>query len=203
MPALYAEVRGAGRRKLLLYEHYDVQPVDPLDLWQTPPFEPAERDGRIFARGVADDKADVMGRIHALETLKELGEVPVTLRFLIEGEEEIGSKSFEKVAREPARPGHEHQDRRVLRQGGQTHGWRPPHDGDHRPRDREAAQARGFRHAGARPQARAGYRADAVPADVQYRGCHDWLPGPRFKDRAARGSDGEAGLPADPEPGPR
>jgi len=102
MPALYAEVPGAGRRKLLLYEHYDVQPVDPLDLWTSPPFEPAERDGRIFARGVADDKADVMARIHALETLKKLGEVPLTLRFLIEGEEEIGSKSFEKIAHDHA-----------------------------------------------------------------------------------------------------
>src|SRR5438270_622544 len=101
MPALYAEVPGAGRRKLLLYEHYDVQPVDPIDLWTTPPLEPAERDDRIFARGVADDKADVMARIHALETLKQLGEVPVTLRFLIEGEEEIGSRSFEKLVRDP------------------------------------------------------------------------------------------------------
>ncbi|HET9781410.1 MAG TPA: M20/M25/M40 family metallo-hydrolase [Candidatus Dormibacteraeota bacterium] len=102
MPALYAEVKGSGRRKLLLYEHYDVQPVDPIDLWSSPPFEPAEKDGRIIARGVADDKADVMARIHALETLKELGEVPVTLRFLIEGEEEIGSKTFEKIAHEHA-----------------------------------------------------------------------------------------------------
>ncbi len=98
LPALYAEVPGKGRRKLLLYQHYDVQPVDPIDLWTSPPFEPAEKDGKIIARGVADDKADVMARIHALETLKELGEVPVTLRFLIEGEEEIGSKSFEKIA---------------------------------------------------------------------------------------------------------
>jgi acetylornithine deacetylase/succinyl-diaminopimelate desuccinylase-like protein len=98
MPALYAEVPGAGRRKLLLYQHYDVQPVDPIELWDSKPFEPAEKDGRIFARGVADDKADVMARIHALETLKELGEVPVTLRFLVEGEEEIGSKTFEKIA---------------------------------------------------------------------------------------------------------
>src|SRR5947209_6332322 len=102
MPALYAEVPGAGRRKLLLYEHYDVQPVDPVDLWDSPPFEPSEKDGRIVARGVADDKADVMARIHALETLKELGEVPVTLRFLIEGEEEIGSKTFEKIAHDHA-----------------------------------------------------------------------------------------------------
>lgn len=104
LPALYAEVKGAGRRKLLLYEHYDVQPVDPIDLWESPPFEPSERGGRIFARGVADDKADVMARIHALETLKSLGDVPVTLRFLIEGEEEVGSKSFEKIA-------HEHTDK--------------------------------------------------------------------------------------------
>ena len=102
MPALYAEVPGGGRRKLLLYEHYDVQPVDPIDLWHSPPFEPAEREGRIFARGVADDKADVMARIHAVETLKQLGEVPVTLRFLIEGEEEIGSKTFEKIAQDHA-----------------------------------------------------------------------------------------------------
>ena len=98
MPALYAEVPGAGRRKLLLYQHYDVQPVDPIELWDSPPFEPVEKDGRIVARGVADDKSDVMARIHALETLKALGELPVTLRFLIEGEEEIGSKTFEKIA---------------------------------------------------------------------------------------------------------
>src|SRR5258708_17777539 len=97
MPALYAEVPGSGTRKLLLYQHYDVQPVDPVDLWSSPPFEPAERDGRIFARGVADDKADVMARIHALETLKSLGDVPVTLRFLVEGEEEIGSQTLGKI----------------------------------------------------------------------------------------------------------
>ena len=100
MPALYAEVPGSGRRKLLLYQHYDVQPVDPIELWDTNPFEPAEKDGRIIARGVADDKADVMARIHAVETLKKVGEIPVTLRFLVEGEEEIGSKTFEKIAHE-------------------------------------------------------------------------------------------------------
>ncbi|MEO8744616.1 MAG: M20/M25/M40 family metallo-hydrolase [Candidatus Dormiibacterota bacterium] len=102
MPALYAEVPGSGRRKLLLYQHYDVQPVDPIELWDSPPFEPAEKDGRLIARGVADDKSDVMARIHALETLKALGDIPVTLRFLVEGEEEIGSKSFEKIAHDHA-----------------------------------------------------------------------------------------------------
>lgn len=103
MPALYAEVKGGGRRRLLLYEHYDVQPVDPIELWESDPFKAVEKDGRLIARGVADDKADVMARIHALETLKKVGEIPVTLRFLIEGEEEVGSKSFEKIA-------HKHSD---------------------------------------------------------------------------------------------
>jgi acetylornithine deacetylase/succinyl-diaminopimelate desuccinylase-like protein len=102
MPALYAEVLGAGTQKLLLYEHYDVQPVDPIELWDSKPFEPLEKDGKLVARGVADDKADVMARIHALETLKHLGEIPVTLRFLVEGEEEIGSKTFEKIAHDHA-----------------------------------------------------------------------------------------------------
>ena len=102
MPALYAEVPGAGRRKLLLYQHYDVQPVDPIELWVSDPFQPVEKDGRIIARGVADDKADVMARVHALETLNKLGEMPVTLRFLVEGEEEIGSKTFEKIAHKHA-----------------------------------------------------------------------------------------------------
>jgi acetylornithine deacetylase/succinyl-diaminopimelate desuccinylase-like protein len=98
LPALYAEVPGEGRRRLLLYQHYDVQRVHRLDLWSSPPFEPLEKDGRIVARGVADDKADVMARIHALETMKQFGELPVTLRFLVEGEEEVGSKSFERIA---------------------------------------------------------------------------------------------------------
>jgi acetylornithine deacetylase/succinyl-diaminopimelate desuccinylase-like protein len=102
MPALYAEVPGAGRRRLLLYQHYDVQPVDPIELWDSKPFEPDEKDGRIVARGVADDKADVMARIHALEALKSAGALPVTLRFLVEGEEEIGSKTFEKIAHDHA-----------------------------------------------------------------------------------------------------
>jgi len=102
MPALYAEVKGTGARRLLLYEHYDVQPVDPVELWYSKPFEPDEKNGKLVARGVADDKADVMARIHALETLKHLGEIPVTLRFLVEGEEEIGSKTFEKIAHDHA-----------------------------------------------------------------------------------------------------
>ena len=98
MPLLLAEVPGAGSRRLLLYTHYDVQPVDPLELWDSYPFQPAERDGRIFARGVCDDKADVMARIHAIETLRSVrGGLPLTLRFVVEGEEEIGSRSFDRI----------------------------------------------------------------------------------------------------------
>jgi acetylornithine deacetylase/succinyl-diaminopimelate desuccinylase-like protein len=123
MPALYAEVAGGGRRKLLLYEHYDVQPVDPIELWDSKPFEPLEKDGKLFARGAADDKADVMARIHALETLKHLGELPVTLRFLVEGEEEIGSKSFEKIAHEHA--DQLHADGCLWESGGFDSGGRP------------------------------------------------------------------------------
>ena len=98
LPSLLAEIPGQSSRRLLLYTHYDVQPVDPLDLWHTPPFEPAERDGSIFARGVSDDKADVMARIHAVEALAAVhGRPPLTLRFLVEGEEETGSKSFDRI----------------------------------------------------------------------------------------------------------
>ena len=123
MPALYAEVPGEGRRKLLLYEHYDVQPVDPIDLWDSKPFEAVERDGRLYARGVADDKSDVMARIHALETLKHMGKVPVTLRFLIEGEEEIGSKTFEKILH--AHADKLHADGCLWESGGFDGGGRP------------------------------------------------------------------------------
>jgi acetylornithine deacetylase/succinyl-diaminopimelate desuccinylase-like protein len=95
LPSILAEVPGAGTRRLLLYSHYDVQPVDPIDRWDSPPFEPSIRGGRLFARGVCDDKADVMARISAVEAMNAVrGELPVTLRFLIEGEEEIGSKTF-------------------------------------------------------------------------------------------------------------
>ncbi|MGH7776732.1 MAG: M20/M25/M40 family metallo-hydrolase [Candidatus Dormibacterales bacterium] len=98
LPTLLAEIKGAGRRSVLLYTHYDVQPVDPIELWNSPPFTPTERDGRLYARGVCDDKADVMARIHALEILRQVsGELPVTVRFCVEGEEEIGSKTFEAI----------------------------------------------------------------------------------------------------------
>src|SRR5262249_2199591 len=78
----------------LIYAHYDVQPPDPLDLWTTPPFEPAIRDGRIYARGAADDKNGVLQTILATEVLaRTQGKPPINLVFFFEGEEEIGSPS--------------------------------------------------------------------------------------------------------------
>lgn len=77
---------------VIIYGHYDVQPVDPLDLWTTPPFAPAVRGGRIYARGASDDKGNILMPIKAVEAYKDLqGQPPLNIKFLIEGEEEIGS----------------------------------------------------------------------------------------------------------------
>ena len=98
-PVVYAEV-GEGEKTLLSYGHYDVQPPDPLDLWETDPFEPTVRDGSLFARGVADDKGDVMARIQALRFFQEEhGPLPFKLKFFIEGEEEVGSPNLAPFVR--------------------------------------------------------------------------------------------------------
>lgn len=90
---------GSGPRSVLVYDHYDVQPVDPIELWDSKPFDPEVRDGLFFARGAADNKGDLVARLAALEVYKELkGDLPVQVKFLIEGEEETGSKSFEAIA---------------------------------------------------------------------------------------------------------
>jgi len=90
-----------GAPALLIYGHYDVQPPDPLDEWSTPPFEPTVRDGRVFARGAADDKGQVFCLLKGIEAC---GHTPVNLRFLIEGEEEHGSRVlFELLRHEPER----------------------------------------------------------------------------------------------------
>ncbi|MDQ5829214.1 MAG: M20/M25/M40 family metallo-hydrolase, partial [Actinomycetota bacterium] len=93
-PVVYAEV-GEGERTLLSYGHYDVQPPEPLELWESEPFEPTVRDGGLYARGVADDKGDVLARIQALRLYQEQhGPPPFKLKFFIEGEEEIGSPNL-------------------------------------------------------------------------------------------------------------
>jgi acetylornithine deacetylase/succinyl-diaminopimelate desuccinylase-like protein len=98
-PAVYGEQRGRSPYTLLLYNHYDVQPPEPLELWQTPPYEPAIREGRLFARGVSDNKGEIASRLAAIRALLAAdGELPITLRWIIEGEEEIGSPHFSAIA---------------------------------------------------------------------------------------------------------
>jgi acetylornithine deacetylase/succinyl-diaminopimelate desuccinylase-like protein len=90
-PTVWAET-GEGERTLLFYNHYDVQPPEPLDLWESDPFVLTERGGNLYARGVADNKADLLSRIHAIEAYRAtIGDLPCRVRFLVEGEEEVGS----------------------------------------------------------------------------------------------------------------
>ncbi len=91
-PVVIAQFPGASERTLLFYDHYDVQPPDPLGEWTSPPVEPALRNGRLYGRGVADNKGDLTTRLAAVEVLKDLhGTLPCRVKFLVEGEEEIGS----------------------------------------------------------------------------------------------------------------
>ena len=96
-PIVYGEWLGApGQPTILFYGHYDVQPVDPLHLWTSPPFEATIRDGEIYARGSADDKGQVFMHFKAVEAhLRQNGNLPVNMKFLIEGEEEVGSANLD------------------------------------------------------------------------------------------------------------
>jgi acetylornithine deacetylase/succinyl-diaminopimelate desuccinylase-like protein len=95
-PLVYGDwLHAPGKPTVLCYGHYDVQPPDPLDLWVSPPFEPDLRDGNLYARGSADDKGQMYMHIKAVETLRSVNGAPsVNLKFLIEGEEEIGGASI-------------------------------------------------------------------------------------------------------------
>jgi acetylornithine deacetylase/succinyl-diaminopimelate desuccinylase-like protein len=102
-PLVYADwLHAAGKPTALSYGHYDVQPPDPLDEWVTPPFEPTERNGNIYARGAVDDKGQTMMHLKALESiLKTNGsKLPINVRVLIEGEEEVGGEGISKFVRE-------------------------------------------------------------------------------------------------------
>ncbi len=89
---------------VLVYGHYDVQPPDPLELWDSPPFEPTRRNGNLYARGATDDKGQMFTHVKAAEAwLKTTGSLPVNLVFLIEGEEEVGSEHLEQFLREHTR----------------------------------------------------------------------------------------------------
>jgi acetylornithine deacetylase/succinyl-diaminopimelate desuccinylase-like protein len=101
-PLVYADwLHAPGKPTVLCYGHYDVQPADPLDLWITPPFEPTERNGNLYARGAVDDKGQMYMHIKAIEALRAVhGTLPLNVKFLIEGEEEVGGASIARYVAE-------------------------------------------------------------------------------------------------------
>jgi len=104
-PLVYADwLHASDKPTVLFYGHYDVQPADPLDEWKSPPFEPTERDGNLYARGAVDDKGQVWAQIKALESLLAAnGKLPLNVRVILEGEEEVGGEGIAKyVASKPA-----------------------------------------------------------------------------------------------------
>src|SRR3990172_5906851 len=91
-PVVFAERKGKSGKTLLIYNHYDVQPPEPLELWESPPFEPIVRDGKMYGRGVSDDKSHLTARLYAIDAiLKEEGDLPCNIKFIVEGEEETAS----------------------------------------------------------------------------------------------------------------
>src|SRR5215204_2639456 len=100
-PVVYGDwLNAPGKPTILFYGHYDVQPVDPVELWTSPPFEATVRDGEIYARGSADDKGQVFMHIKAVEAhLKQTGSLPLNIKFFIEGEEEVGSINLDDFVR--------------------------------------------------------------------------------------------------------
>lgn len=92
-PVIVGRAKGRSERTLLFYNHYDVQPPEPLELWTTPPFEPTLRDGALYARGAKDDKGELVARLAAVDAARDAngGELPCGVTFVVEGEEEIGS----------------------------------------------------------------------------------------------------------------
>ncbi len=103
-PLVYADwLHAPGKPTVLCYGHYDVQPPDPLEEWKSPPFEPTLRDGNLYARGSADDKGQMYMHVKAVEALQAVnGRLPVNVKFLIEGEEEVGGESIAKYVAENA-----------------------------------------------------------------------------------------------------
>jgi acetylornithine deacetylase/succinyl-diaminopimelate desuccinylase-like protein len=101
-PLVYADwLHAPGKPTVLCYGHYDVQPADPLELWVSPPFEPTERNGNLYARGAVDDKGQMYMHIAAIEALRAVnGTLPVNVKFLVEGEEEVGGASIAKYVPE-------------------------------------------------------------------------------------------------------
>lgn len=100
-PVVFGERAGRSDKTLLIYNHYDVQPPEPLELWDTPPFEPSLRDGKLYGRGVSDDKAHITARLHAIDALLAAdGQLPCRVKFVIEGEEETASVNLYEFVRQ-------------------------------------------------------------------------------------------------------
>ena len=101
-PVVYGDwLHADGAPTILFYGHYDVQPVDPLNLWESPPFEATVRDGEIYARGAADDKGQVFMHFKAIEAhLKQNGKLPCNIKVILEGEEEVGSANLDNFVKE-------------------------------------------------------------------------------------------------------
>jgi len=101
-PVVYGESLKAGSDKptVLIYGHYDVQPAEPLELWGTPPFEPTQQGENLYGRGASDMKGQVVASLKAVEAYAHTGDLPINVKFIIEGEEEIGSPSLEKFLTE-------------------------------------------------------------------------------------------------------
>src|SRR5271168_109444 len=102
-PLIYADwLHASGKPTVLCYAHYDVQPAEPLDEWISPPFEPTERNGNLYARGAVDDKGQMWMHVKALESLLSAGggKLPVNIRVILEGEEEVGGEGIAAFVRE-------------------------------------------------------------------------------------------------------
>jgi acetylornithine deacetylase/succinyl-diaminopimelate desuccinylase-like protein len=100
-PVVFGERKGRKNETLLVYDHYDVQPPEPLELWESPAFEPTIRKGRLYARGVADNKGNFIERLHAIDAILDTeGDLPCNVKFMVEGEEEIGSVNLEPFVRD-------------------------------------------------------------------------------------------------------
>ncbi|MBC8496106.1 MAG: M20/M25/M40 family metallo-hydrolase, partial [Chloroflexi bacterium] len=101
-PVVYGDHLAAGTEAptVLIYGHYDVQPAEPLDKWDTPPFEPTERGENLYARGATDMKGQVAATLNAVEAILRTGQLPINVKFIIEGEEEIGSPNLPEFIRE-------------------------------------------------------------------------------------------------------
>lgn len=96
-PVVYGEAAGRSETVMLLYLHYDVQPAEPLDAWESPPFSLTRRGEHLYGRGISDDKGHIIARLAALEALRAVGgELPCRIKFVIEGEEEVGSPSIHR-----------------------------------------------------------------------------------------------------------